>query len=129
MLMMIAAISDAEETSEAWRQFAAEHPWSVASLVINLHSVDRWNEDRPLLNRLEAAIPAEVVTTLVNVLEHPEQAISIVRWDHDLRRDVVRALGRLGNRTAVEVLRRFADDPDVGESVADAVRAIEGRAA
>jgi hypothetical protein len=127
-LMMIAGSSDAEETSEGWRQFAAEHPRSLASLVINLHSIDRWNRDRSLLDRLEAAIPAEVVPALVNVLEHPEQATSIVRWDHDLRRDVVRALGRLGNRAAAGVLRRFADDPNIGESVADAVRAIEGRA-
>jgi hypothetical protein len=62
-----------------------------------------------------------------NAVHHPERVVSIVRWDHDLRRDVLRAVGRFGDRSAARALRRFADDPEIGHDAVEAVRAIEGR--
>jgi hypothetical protein len=128
-LITTAAHAEPDQIADAWRRFTAEHPYSVASLIINLHRVDRWNRDRSVVERLEAAVPDEAIAAMAATLEHPERAVSIPRWDHDLRRDLVVTLGRLGNRAAADTLRRFADNPNLGDAVADAVRAIEGRSA
>lgn len=65
---------------------------------------------------------------LVWSLEHPDRIRSLCRYDRGVRDYVIDLLGRLGDLRAGDVLRRFVDDPDVGEAAAAAVRAIETRA-
>lgn len=46
----------------------------------------------------------------------------------DVRGYLVDVPGQIGDHRAAHVLRRFVDDPAVGESAAAAMRAIEARA-
>jgi len=61
-------------------------------------------------------------------LEHPDQVRSLCRYDRDVSGYVIEVLGEIGDRRAADVLRRFVDDPAVGQAAVAAVRAIEARA-
>ena len=126
-LMSAAAGEDDEGLADAWKRFAAEHSDAVASFVGKLRGIRRMNEGGALLERLEGAMRPAAVDALVDALEHPARVHSIGGRDFDLRRDVVAKLAEIGDQRAAEALRRFADDPEIGQEAAEAVRAIEAR--
>jgi hypothetical protein len=128
-LMGAAASEDDEVLADAWKRFAIEHPDAVASFVGKLTSVRRMSEGGALLQRLEGAIPQAAIEALVDALEHPERIHSIGGRDFDLRRDIVARLTEIGDQRVAEALRRFADDPEIGQAATKAVRAIEARLA
>ena len=128
-LICAAAGDDDRALTDAWDAFAVEHPNSVASFISKLRSVGALADDRTLLDRLESSIPASAVDALIQSLNHPERMRSIGRFDFDLGREIVMALGKFGGRTAIEPLRRFTDDPDIGEAATTAVRTIQARVA
>jgi HEAT repeat protein len=74
-------------------------------------------------------MPQEGVEALIAALEHPERVETIAGHDHGLRHDITKRLADVGDRRAAEILRRFTDDPEIGEAATEAVRAIEGRSA
>ena len=45
----------------------------------------------------------------------------------DLRQYIVRTLARVGNGATAELLRRYADDTEIGGAVVEAIRRIETR--
>jgi hypothetical protein len=130
MDLMSAAAGEGDEVlAGAWERFAARHPGAVASFVGKLKGVRRLNEDGALLlERLESSMPGVAVDALIDSLEYPERVQPVGGRDFDLRRDVVATLADVGGQRAAEVLRRFADDPEVGAAATEAVRAIESRA-
>jgi hypothetical protein len=128
-LMGAAAGDDDEALADAWEGFAVGHSDAVASFVGKLKGVRRMNEGGALLERLEGAMPQVAVDALVDALEHPERVHSIGGRDFDLRPDIVAKLTEIGDQRAAEALRRFADDPEIGQAATEAVRAIEARSA
>jgi Nuclease-related domain/ATPase family associated with various cellular activities (AAA) len=127
-LTYAAAGDDDQVLATAWAAFAADHPEAVASFLGQIRGVRRIHHaDNALLDRLESVTPNAAVNALVNSLEHPERVHSIGRYEFDLRRNIVLTLGKFGGRQAAEALRRFVDDPEIGEAATAAVRTIEGR--
>jgi hypothetical protein len=126
-LMSVAAGGEDEALADAWERFAVEHPDAVGSFVGKLKSVRRMSGGGALLERLEGTMPQAAVDALVDALEHPERVHSIGGRDFDLRRDIVAKLTEIGDRRAAGALRRFADDPEIGQAATEAVRAIEAR--
>ena len=128
MELISAAAGEKDEVlADAWERFAAEHPDAVASFVGKLKGVRRMNEAGALLDRLESTTPPAAIEALVDALEHPARIRSVGGRDIDLRSDIVAMLADIGDRQAAETLRRFADDPQIGQEATEAVRAIETR--
>jgi hypothetical protein len=137
MTVIMGAVADAEgrpvdpqAVNAAWAMLVGKHRDVLASLLMNLRHMHGLHSKAPeeVHERVLAAMPRSGVDVLVWGLEHLHHVRSLCRYDH--RRDsyVIDLLGRLGDRRAADVLRRFADDPDVGEAAAAAIRSIEARA-
>ncbi len=127
-LIRAAAGDDEELLGREWEAFVTERPNAVASLVGKLKGVRRLGEESWVLERLEEAMPPSASNALVVALEHPDRIDPIGGNDYfDLRADIVEKLADIGDLRAAEVLRRFADDPAIGRSATEAVRAIELR--
>jgi hypothetical protein len=127
-LIRAAAGDDEKLLGQEWKAFVTEYPNAVASLVGKLKGVRRLGEEIWVLERLEETMPASASNALVVALEHPDRIHAIGGNDYfDLRADIVEKLAVIGDLRAAEVLRRFADDPAIGRSATEAVRAIEMR--
>jgi hypothetical protein len=127
-LIRAAAGDDEELLGRKWEAFVIERPDAVASLVGKLKGVRRLGEESWVLERLEGAMPPSASNALVVALEHPDRIHAIGGDDYfDLRANIVEKLADIGDLRAAEVLRRFADDPAIGQSATEAVRAIETR--
>jgi hypothetical protein len=128
-LMSAAAGDNRDRLADAWQTFAGEHPYSVASFIAKLRRGWGIGREEVLIARLEAAMPQVAVDALVAALEHPDRVQTIAGSDYGLRRDIVARLSEVGERRAADVLRRFANDPEIGESATEAIRLIESRLA
>jgi hypothetical protein len=86
------------------------------------HSLDL--ED-PLIR----ALGDDLVAALVWSLEHPEKLRTAFRasFTDDRGRHIIKLLADIGDARAANVLRRFVDDPVLGEAAVEGVRAIEAR--
>jgi hypothetical protein len=127
-LIRAAAADEEKMLDREWEVFVTEHPDAVASFVGKLKGVRRTGEEGWVLKHLEEAMPTSASDALVVALEHPDRIHSIGGTDYlDLRADLVEKLADVGDLRAAEVLRRFADDPAIGRSATEAVRAIETR--
>jgi hypothetical protein len=120
---------DRREVEGAWAVLVGEHRDFLAGLLTILRSLHRLHaEDHQVFELVLGAMPAAGVDALVWSVEHPDQVRSVSRVDLGLRNNLTDLLGRLGDGRAAEALRRFTDDPEIGEAAANAVRAIEARA-
>jgi hypothetical protein len=119
---------DTEAVDGAWTALLSEHRDVFASVLANLHLASIIDDGPSVYERVLSAVPAEGVEVLIWSLEHPEQTRALCGWVYDLPAHIVEWLGRIGDRRAADVLRRFTGDPEVGEAAAAAVRAIEERA-
>lgn len=120
-----------QSVDAAWAALTGRHRDVLASLLLNLRHVDSRpsrQEHVPVYELVVGALPPSAIDALVWAVEHPEDIRSLPRYDHGVRAHVIGLLGRIGGRRAADVLRRLADDPEVGEAAAAAVRAIENRA-
>lgn len=134
VIMASLVSADGQQKLEAaWGGLLGEHPDVVASLLLNLrqmhglHAANAGASD-DVHARVLAAMPTAGVDVLIQSLEHPDPIRSLCRFDHGVRDYLVDVLGRIGDHRTAEVLRRFVDDPAVGETAAAAVRTIETRA-
>lgn len=121
---------DRRSVDAAWAALTGPRREVLPSLLFNLHGIPRFGRGGlPDVQELViAAMPNAGVDGLVWSLEHPDRVRSLCRFDHGWRRRVVDLLSRLGDRRAADMLRRLANDPEVGEAAGAAVRAIEARA-
>lgn len=137
MTVIMGALADAggwpvhrQSVDEAWAAMTGRHRDVLASLLLNLSHVDvrpSRQEGAVVHELVVAALPPNATDALIWIVEHPDDIRSLPRFDHGVRDHVIRLLGLLGDRRAADALRRLADDPEVGEAAAAAVRAIENR--
>jgi HEAT repeat protein len=120
---------DPQAVDQAWAALVGDHRDALPSLLTNLRGVPRLHSRLAIdvLPLVMAAMPSAGLAALVWSLEHPGEVRSLGRFDHGWRSVVVSVLGELGSRSAPAVLRRLANDREVGEAAAAAVRAIEQR--
>ncbi|MGH2744993.1 MAG: HEAT repeat domain-containing protein, partial [Thermoleophilaceae bacterium] len=138
MTVILGALADAggspvhrQSVDAAWTALTGSHRDVLASLLVNVRHADSRPSRQERVNvheLLVAALPPSAIDALVWSVEHPDDIRSLPRYDHGVRAHVIGLLGRIGERRASDALRRLADDPDVGEVAAAAVRAIENRA-
>jgi hypothetical protein len=71
----------------------------------------------------------ELVQLLSWGLTHPDQMVSPMRFPDRGNRNsyFVSEIGRLGDESAVPTLKAFLSDPELAESVTNAIKAIRGR--
>ncbi len=109
-----------------------QHVDIVASLLRNLQLADQraalLGEAEDVHGRVLAAMSGAGMDALLWSLEHPNQVRSLFRHDRGIRVYLIEVLGRIGDHRAADVLRRFVDDPAVGEAAVATVRTIEARA-
>jgi hypothetical protein len=138
MTVIMGALADAGDwpvrrqcVDEAWAALTGRHRDVLASLLLNLSHVDLRpsRQERTAVHELVvAALPPNAIDALIWAVEHPDDIRSLPSFDHGVRDHVIRLLGLLGDRRAADALRRLAEDPELGEAAAAAVRAIENRA-
>jgi hypothetical protein len=128
-LIMSAAYGadDSPAVNEAWAALIEVHRDTLASLLSKLHGTRRLGDGSATYERVIAAMPTAGANALIWSLDHPDQVRPLGRPDMDLRRDIIELLGRLGDPKTADALRRFADEPGIGEVATAAVRAIEER--
>ena len=134
IMASFAGTADQQKLEAAWAALLEEHPDIVAGLLLDLRQMHGLHaahsgDSEDVHARVLAAMPTAGVDVLIWSLEHPDRIRSLCRYDHGVRDYLVDVLGRIGKHRAAEVLRRFVDDPAVGEAAAAAVRAIETRLA
>lgn len=121
--------NDLQAQDAPWVALLDEHRDVLASLLLNLRQMRNLSDDAEDVHELVlAAMPAAGMDVLIWSLEHPDRTRSLCQHDHGVRDYVIDLLGRIGDRRAADVLRRFVDEPGLGEAAAAAVRAIETRA-
>lgn len=132
IMASLAGVGREQELQAAWAALLTDHPDVVASLLLNLRQMHGLQlhpvKPEDVYARVLSAMPAAGIDALTRSLEHPDRIRSLCRYNHGVLGHVVDVLGRIGDDRAAEVLRRFVDDPAVGEAAAAAVRAIEARA-
>ncbi len=133
--IIAAALAGADEQKSldaACAVLLDQHVDVVASLLLNLWQADQrsglFGEAANLHDRVLLAMSGTGMDALLWSLEHPDQVRSLCRYDRDVSGYVIEVLGEIGDRRAADVLRRFVDDPAVGQAAVAAVRAIEARA-
>jgi hypothetical protein len=130
MILIMSAADGADDSpavNEAWAAFVGAHRDALASFLSQLAGARMLADGPGVYERVIVAMPRAGVDALIWSLEHPDQVRPLGRPDVDLRRDIIELLGRLGDPKTAEALRRFADEPGIGEVATAAVRAIEER--
>jgi hypothetical protein len=135
LIESVATDRPAYEVEGRRRHLLSEHQSFVCDLLFQLnHATFRLTED-DVMGRLEDGIADafgdDLQASLVWGLEHLDRLTSVVRFNQprERMRYLITRLGKCGDSSAARVLRRFADDPYVGEAAANAVRQIESRSA
>jgi hypothetical protein len=118
-----------QRLAASWPALLRDHSSVVASLLHALGSVIGMHVDdtAQIPAQVLASMPADGVDVLIWGLENPDLVQPLVGFDRDSRPYVVGTLGRIGDPRAADALRRFVDDPALGEAAELAVRAIENR--
>jgi hypothetical protein len=130
-LIRAAMVTDETDVAinNAWGAMLVTHPNAIASLLSSLWSARALEpQPREVHDRILNTMPDGGVRALAVAVEHPDTLESLLRWDRGTREHAVELLGRVGDRSVTDVLRRLVDDPAVGQAAAAAVRSIEARA-
>ncbi len=119
------------DTSESWSTLTGrlwrETPAMLAALD-QAAMVLRRDRGGQLCSQLILAFPTQTREVLQRALLDFD-AVPRTLWPGpaDLRQYIVRTLARVGNGATAELLRRYADDTEIGGAVVEAIRRIETR--
>ncbi len=117
------------DTSEAWSALTGrlwpETPVMLAALE-QAAIVLRRDRSGQLYSQLILAFPTQTREVLQRALLHFD-AVPRTLWPDpaELRRYIVRTLASVGNDATAELLRRYADDTEIGGAVVEVIRRIE----
>jgi hypothetical protein len=111
---------------EAWSELTDKHRDTLAGFLSTLHDA-RWFDEQSVQEQVLIAMPPAGIEALMWSLEHPDRLRDAFGHSWNVRRHIVHVLADRGDRRAAHTLRRFTQDPDIGETAAAAVRAIETR--
>jgi hypothetical protein len=132
-----AVVTDAPaaELHELCQLLVSEHQPQVADLLFQLNEATWRLIEGNAMSRVEDGVAAafgdDLQPVLIWSLEYLDELVPMARFDRPQERTryLLTRLGECGNGSAARVLRRFADDPDVGRAAADAIRRLESRSA
>ena len=110
----------------AWAALSGEHRDTLAGFLSSLHDA-RWLDDLPAHDLVLADMPDAGVEVLTWSLEHPDRLRTAFGYTWETRKHIVNLLADRGDRRAAQALRRFTQEPDIGQAATAAVRAIEAR--
>ena len=133
LTVILNAVRDREATSgerraadAAWAALTGKHRDSLAAFLSSLHDA-RWLDDLPAHDLVLTDMPDAGVEALTWSLEHPDRLRTAFGRAWDTRQHIVSVLADRGDRRAAQALRRFTQEPDIGQAATAAVRAIETR--
>jgi hypothetical protein len=116
------------DLEQTWARLQA-HPAAAVRSLASIHKGagdSSWSGGRPIVPRLLRTWPASLEPIVSWAVANPSEARSPQDW-LDVHQFAIWALGQVGKLDAVELLKPYMLDPDVGRSAVEAIRRINER--